>query len=81
MTTAPCVMQYEALGYLAGGFAFFGLLGVLAAYNDKASKKPWVSTAAVVSCVHLPCMQLAMAACETCSLVASRCPSSTPTTA
>ena len=40
--------QWEALGYLMGGFAVFGLIGLAAVYNDKPSKKPYVSR----SCQH-----------------------------
>jgi hypothetical protein len=36
-------VQWEALAYLGGGFAFFGLVGLAAKYNNKASKKPYVS--------------------------------------
>jgi hypothetical protein len=36
-------VQWEALAYLGGGFAFFGLVGLGAKYNNKASKKPYVS--------------------------------------
>ncbi|BDA41244.1 probable NADH dehydrogenase [ubiquinone] 1 beta subcomplex subunit [Coccomyxa sp. Obi] len=39
----PLVGKYEALGFLVGGLGFFGLLGVLANVNDKASKKPYVN--------------------------------------
>ncbi len=35
-------LQYEALGFLLGGLGFYFLLGQLARYNDKASKKPYV---------------------------------------
>lgn len=35
-------LQYEALGFLLGGLGFYYLLGQLAKFNDKASKKPYV---------------------------------------
>ncbi|KAG1362186.1 putative NADH dehydrogenase [ubiquinone] 1 beta subcomplex subunit 8, mitochondrial [Cocos nucifera] len=35
---------YEALGWLCGGLGFIATLGLLAAWNDKASKIPYVST-------------------------------------
>ncbi|CAL5222708.1 g5111 [Coccomyxa viridis] len=38
----PLVGKWEALGYLMGGFAVFGLIGVAAVYNDKPHKKPFV---------------------------------------
>jgi hypothetical protein len=37
-----CTIQYEALGYVVGGLGLFGGLGVLALYNNKPSKKPYV---------------------------------------
>ena len=52
-------MQYEALGFLVGGLGFFGLLGVLANVNDKASKKPYVRTQPVLSQTVLTLMHLA----------------------
>ncbi|KAK9909021.1 hypothetical protein WJX75_006131 [Coccomyxa subellipsoidea] len=38
----PMVPKYEALGFLLGGLGFYFLLGQLARFNDKASKKPYV---------------------------------------
>ena len=35
--------QYEALAWLCGGLSFFASLGLLAVWNDKASKIPFVS--------------------------------------
>ena len=35
--------QYEALGWLCGGLGFFATLGLMATFNDKASKIPFVS--------------------------------------
>lgn len=35
--------QYEALAWLCGGLSFFASLGLLAVWNDKASKYPFVS--------------------------------------
>jgi len=37
----PLISKWEALAYLGGGFAFFGLVGLAAKYNNKASKKPY----------------------------------------
>lgn len=48
------VGQNEALGYLLGGFALFGGIGLLAAYNDKASRKPYVRPHVIVT-VNIPC--------------------------
>ena len=45
-------MQYEALGYLAAGMGFFGLLGLAAAYNDKASRIPWVGILLPMHAAH-----------------------------
>ncbi|WOK98987.1 NADH dehydrogenase [Canna indica] len=33
--------QYEALAWLCGGLSFFASLGLLAVWNDKASKIPF----------------------------------------
>ena len=52
-------LQWEALGYLMGGFAVFGLIGLAAVYNDKPSKKPFVSH----SCQHTLCLSHQAAAC------------------
>lgn len=51
-------MQYEALAYLAGGFGIFGLVGLAAAYNDKASKRPWVRPLLRLSapCILVGCL-------------------------
>lgn len=38
---APQVGKYEALAWLCGGLSFFGLVGLLAVWNDKASKIPY----------------------------------------
>ncbi|KAF6173700.1 hypothetical protein GIB67_021796 [Kingdonia uniflora] len=38
---ADTVGKYEALGWLCGGLSVFASLGLLAAWNDKASKIPW----------------------------------------
>lgn len=35
--------QYEALAWWASGLGFFVTLGLLARWNDKASKIPYVS--------------------------------------
>lgn len=35
--------QYEALAWLCGGLGFFASLGLLAVWNDRASKVPFVS--------------------------------------
>ena len=51
-------MQYEALGFLLGGLGFFGLLGVLANVNDKASKKPYVRAQPVLSQTFMTLMHL-----------------------
>ncbi|KAL5981065.1 hypothetical protein ACLOJK_028985 [Asimina triloba] len=40
---APTIGKYEALGWLCGGLGFFATLGLLAVWNDKASKIPFVS--------------------------------------
>lgn len=37
----PLISKWEALGYLAGGFAFFGVIGLAAKYNDKSHNKPF----------------------------------------
>ncbi|KAH9314714.1 hypothetical protein KI387_023341, partial [Taxus chinensis] len=37
----PMVGKYEALAWLCGGLSFFGLVGLLAVWNDKASKIPF----------------------------------------
>ena len=52
-------LQWEALGYLMGGFAVFGLIGLAAVYNDKPSKKPFVSH----SRQHSLCLSHQRAAC------------------
>lgn len=49
-------LQYEALGFLLGGLGFYFLLGQLARFNDKASKKPYVrptSSASLANCEYL----------------------------
>ena len=49
-------LQYEALGFLLGGLGFYFLLGQLARFNDKASKKPYVrptSSASFAGCEYL----------------------------
>eukprot|EP00262_Sarcandra_glabra_P004863 TRINITY_DN16109_c0_g5_i1.p1 TRINITY_DN16109_c0_g5~~TRINITY_DN16109_c0_g5_i1.p1 ORF type:complete len:126 (-),score=3.88 TRINITY_DN16109_c0_g5_i1:408-785(-) len=38
---APHIGKYEALGWLCGGLSFFASLGLLAVWNDKASKIPF----------------------------------------
>ncbi|CAL9752438.1 unnamed protein product [Musa acuminata subsp. burmannicoides] len=38
---APTVGKYEALAWLCGGLSFFASLGLLAVWNDKASKIPY----------------------------------------
>ncbi|XP_078446036.1 NADH dehydrogenase ubiquinone 1 beta subcomplex subunit [Wolffia australiana] len=38
---APHIGKYEALAWLCGGLGFFASLGLLAAWNDKASKIPF----------------------------------------
>ncbi|XP_058090539.1 NADH dehydrogenase [ubiquinone] 1 beta subcomplex subunit 8, mitochondrial isoform X3 [Magnolia sinica] len=40
---APTIGKYEALGWLCGGLSFFAALGLLAVWNDKASKIPFLS--------------------------------------
>nr|GMC80950.1 NADH dehydrogenase [ubiquinone] 1 beta subcomplex subunit 8, mitochondrial [Ipomoea batatas] len=40
---ADTVGKYEALAWLCGGLGFFASLGLLAVWNDKASKIPYVS--------------------------------------
>ncbi|KAL0446255.1 UNVERIFIED_CONTAM: NADH dehydrogenase [ubiquinone] 1 beta subcomplex subunit, mitochondrial [Sesamum latifolium] len=40
---ADTVGKYEALAWLCGGLGFFASLGLLAVWNDKASKIPFVS--------------------------------------
>ncbi|KAK3041092.1 hypothetical protein RJ639_026889, partial [Escallonia herrerae] len=40
---ADTVGKYEALAWLCGGLSFFASLGLLAAWNDKASSIPYVS--------------------------------------
>lgn len=45
--------QYEALGWLCGGLGFFATLGLLAVFNDKASKVPFVSLNRLVLSVIL----------------------------
>ncbi|KAI5417465.1 hypothetical protein KIW84_042175 [Lathyrus oleraceus] len=40
---ADTVGKYEALAWLCGGLSCFGALGLLAVWNDKASKTPFVS--------------------------------------
>ncbi|CAI0494892.1 unnamed protein product, partial [Linum tenue] len=40
---ADTVGKYEALAWLCGGLSFFASLGLLAVWNDKASKIPFVS--------------------------------------
>lgn len=37
-------LQYQALGFLTGGFAVFGLIGAAAWYNNKPTKQPFVSS-------------------------------------
>ncbi|KAL6550187.1 hypothetical protein OROMI_020675 [Orobanche minor] len=39
---ADTVGKYEALAWLCGGLGFFASLGLLAVWNDKASKIPFV---------------------------------------
>ncbi|CAK9181950.1 unnamed protein product [Ilex paraguariensis] len=39
---ADTVGKYEALGWLCGGLSCFAMLGLLAVWNDKASKIPFV---------------------------------------
>ncbi|KAK1300702.1 hypothetical protein QJS10_CPB13g01568 [Acorus calamus] len=38
---APMIGKYEALAWLCGGLSFFAGLGLLAVWNDKASKIPY----------------------------------------
>ncbi|KAK9103130.1 hypothetical protein Sjap_020384 [Stephania japonica] len=40
---ADTVGKYEALAWLCGGLGFFASLGLLAVWNDKASKIPFVT--------------------------------------
>ncbi|CAI0418183.1 unnamed protein product [Linum tenue] len=40
---ADTVGKYEALAWLCGGLSFFASLGLMAVWNDKASKIPFVS--------------------------------------
>ncbi|KAL8141719.1 hypothetical protein V2J09_014751 [Rumex salicifolius] len=40
---APTIGKYEALAWLTGGLTCFGVLGLLAVWNDKASTIPFVS--------------------------------------
>ncbi|XP_021604346.2 NADH dehydrogenase [ubiquinone] 1 beta subcomplex subunit 8, mitochondrial isoform X1 [Manihot esculenta] len=40
---ADTVGKYEALAWMCGGLGFFATLGLLAAWNDKASKIPYDS--------------------------------------
>lgn len=42
-------MQYEALGWLMGGMGLFAGIAGLAAWNDKASRIPFVSRLFFVS--------------------------------
>ncbi|XP_008796813.2 NADH dehydrogenase [ubiquinone] 1 beta subcomplex subunit 8, mitochondrial-like isoform X1 [Phoenix dactylifera] len=39
---APTIGKYEALGWLCGGLGIFATIGLLAVWNDKASKVPYV---------------------------------------
>ncbi|KAK9148123.1 hypothetical protein Scep_006880 [Stephania cephalantha] len=39
---ADTVGKYEALAWLCGGLGFFASLGLLAVWNDKASKIPFI---------------------------------------
>ncbi|KAI3453502.1 hypothetical protein Pfo_010165 [Paulownia fortunei] len=41
---ADTVGKYEALAWMCGGLGFFASLGLLAVWNDKASKNPFVTT-------------------------------------
>ncbi|KAG4933161.1 hypothetical protein JHK87_047163 [Glycine soja] len=41
---ADTVGKYEALAWLCGGLSFFASLGLLAVWNDKASKTPFGPT-------------------------------------
>ncbi|KAG7028381.1 NADH dehydrogenase [ubiquinone] 1 beta subcomplex subunit 8, mitochondrial [Cucurbita argyrosperma subsp. argyrosperma] len=47
---ADTVGKYEALGWLCGGLGFFASLGLLAVWNDKASRIPFVS---LLNCTSL----------------------------
>ncbi|KAM0935613.1 putative NADH dehydrogenase [ubiquinone] 1 beta subcomplex subunit 8 [Dioscorea sansibarensis] len=38
---APTIGKYEALAWLCGGLSFFASIGLLAVWNDKASKIPF----------------------------------------
>ncbi|XP_008796817.2 NADH dehydrogenase [ubiquinone] 1 beta subcomplex subunit 8, mitochondrial-like isoform X2 [Phoenix dactylifera] len=38
---APTIGKYEALGWLCGGLGIFATIGLLAVWNDKASKVPY----------------------------------------
>lgn len=38
--------QYEALAWFCGGLSFFAAVGLLAVWNDKASRIPFVSSLA-----------------------------------
>ncbi|RYR29359.1 hypothetical protein Ahy_B01g053758 [Arachis hypogaea] len=44
---ADTVGKYEALAWLCGGLSFFASLGLLAVWNDKASKIPYFSRSAI----------------------------------
>jgi hypothetical protein len=41
-------VQWQALGFMTGGLAFFGVVGLAAVFNDKASKVPFVSIDALL---------------------------------
>ncbi|PKA66295.1 NADH dehydrogenase [ubiquinone] 1 beta subcomplex subunit 8, mitochondrial [Apostasia shenzhenica] len=38
---APHIGKYEALAWLCGGLGFYAVIGLLAVWNDKASKIPF----------------------------------------
>ena len=43
LVVAPSALQWEALGWLAGGFGVFAGIGMLARLNNKAASVPFVS--------------------------------------
>ncbi|XP_019453397.1 PREDICTED: NADH dehydrogenase [ubiquinone] 1 beta subcomplex subunit 8, mitochondrial-like [Lupinus angustifolius] len=65
---ADTVGKYEALAWLSGGLSFFVGLGLLAVWNDKASKIPFVSASIFrhiafvirLICLHLSSLEMTM---------------------
>jgi hypothetical protein len=55
-------LKYEALAWLCGGLSFFGLVGLLAVWNDKASKIPYVSSTASYPLHHF--LQTSLPTCQ-----------------